>query len=164
MLSRACAVLQQARPPPSQWSPLATVRWRGLVVRSCPSWSLRAAVVIVLDDCLEHSFCSNCFAFFALLEVLSIILGEWLSSEMAVPRSLSLIIPLTLTDCSSHHRCRHFEVLQQHSECVCPSVQSCLTLQKPLLHCQRLHLLHDTFTEISWSAHRSFTLSMVADA
>ena len=41
---RACAVLQQARLAPRPRSPLATVRRRGLVVRSCPSCSLRAAL------------------------------------------------------------------------------------------------------------------------
>ena len=43
-LSRACAVLQQARRAPSPRSPLATVRRRGLVVKSYPSCSPRAAL------------------------------------------------------------------------------------------------------------------------
>ena len=47
LLSCECAVMRQARPTPSPRSPLATVRRRGLVVKSCPSGSLQAAVVVV---------------------------------------------------------------------------------------------------------------------
>ena len=37
--------------------------------------------VVVLDDCCEHTLAQD-FAFFPLLEVLSIVLGEWLKSKM----------------------------------------------------------------------------------
>ena len=103
--SRACAVPQQARPTPSPRSPLATVRRRTLCVMSCPSCSFRAAPSELFQHCRRRRRppqlhrappCSKCFAFFPLVEVLSIVLGEWLTSKMAVQfaRNLRLCIVL----------------------------------------------------------------------
>ena len=59
--------------------------------------------------------------------------------------------PWTMTHWSTHHRCRHFHVCtfqEQWTRWFLTSIQS--QNEDPLLHCQRLQLLREPFTEISW--------------
>ena len=100
--SRVCAVLQQAHSATSPRSPLTTARREALsdglvvVVRAARSKLLclncfNSAVVVVLHSLLRAPLCSRCFAFFPLLEVLSIVPGEWLTPKMAARRCLLMI-------------------------------------------------------------------------
>ena len=97
LFSRACAVPQQARPAPSPRSPLATVRRRGLVVRCCPSCSLRAALSELFQLCRRRL--QRLLRAPPLLKVLCvlsssllrIVLHERLTSKMAVRHCLLML-------------------------------------------------------------------------